>query len=101
MLASRFPVSAATVSAKSLCRRWSYGRHGDAGNLAHRLGAAARLAGSAADTSTIEAHLGILVDGRRHHTSDDDISRTMVLTCSIVCAASAAAELGRPGDGAS
>jgi len=44
------------------------GVDGDAGDLAHRFGAAARLAGGAADALRDRGHRGVLlVDGRRHH----------------------------------
>ncbi len=44
---------------------------GDAGNLAHRLGAAARLAGGAADALRDRGHRGVLlIDGGRHHGGD-------------------------------
>ena len=45
-----------------------------------------------ADTSHDRSQLGILVDGHRHHNSDDDVSRTMVLACSIACATSVVAD---------
>src|SRR5665811_1816451 len=44
---------------------------GDAGDLAHRLGSAARLAGGAADALRDRGHRGVLlIDGGRHHGGD-------------------------------